>query len=310
MIYVFRFATFFMIGSAGGWVVELFFRHFVMLSKGKNRWVNPGFLAGPCLPIYGFGLSILYFMSYFGDMLPIGNPILKAVVIVVAEAVIMTLVELIAGEIFIIRMNIRLWDYTRQWGNYKGIICPLFSLIWGLVGAAYYFLFHSWLPDVVDYLISQNYILFIFGVFYGIFFVDYAYSMQMVKKVKKFAQDNGIVVFYDDLKEDITDSREKKKEKTEFTFVFRGNMQEHLKHYYDKLKLSAENVAGKVQEHTEAIKVQVQENAEALKIQMQENADALKEKVQENTDYMKDKMHETSDTIKEKIGRGGNSDDE
>ena len=234
MIYVFRFATFFMIGSAGGWVVELFFRHFVMLSKGKNRWVNPGFLAGPCLPIYGFGLAILYFMSYFGDMLPIANPILKAFVIVLSEAVIMTLVELIAGEIFIIRMNIRLWDYSRRWGNYKGIICPLFSLIWGLVGAAYYFLFHGWLPDVVDYLISQNYILFIFGVFYGIFFVDYAYSMQMVKKVKKFAQDNGIIVFYDDLKEDITDSREQKKEKTEFTFVFRGNMQEHLKHYYDK----------------------------------------------------------------------------
>ena len=310
MIYVFRFATFFMIGSAGGWVVELFFRHFVMLAKGKNRWVNPGFLAGPCLPIYGFGLAILYFMSYFGDMLPIANPILKALVIVLSEAVIMTLVELIAGEIFIIRMNIRLWDYSRRWGHYKGIICPLFSLIWGLVGAAYYFLFHGWLPDVVDYLISQNYILFIFGVFYGIFFVDYAYSMQMVKKVKKFAQDNGIIVFYDDLKEDITDSREQKKEKTEFTFVFRGNMQEHLKHYYDKLKSSAENMAGKVQEHTEAIKSQMQENAEAFKSQMHENADALKEKVQENTDYMKDKMHETSDTIKEKIGRGGNSDDE
>ena len=291
MIYLFRFATFFMIGSAGGWLVELFFRHFVMLSKGKNRWVNPGFLAGPCLPIYGFGLSILYFMSYLGDMLPIGNPILKALVIVLAEAVIMTLVELSAGEIFIIRMNIRLWDYTRQWGNYKGIICPLFSLIWGLVGAAYYFLFHSWLPDVVDYLISQNYILFIFGVFYGIFFVDYAYSMQMVKKVKKFAQDNGIVVFYDDLKEDITDSREKKKEKTEFTFVFRGNMQEHLKHYYDKLKLSAENVAEMMQEHTEAIKTQIQENKEIVK-----------DKVQENTELVKDKMHETGDSLKEKMG--------
>lgn len=294
MIYVFRFATFFMIGSAGGWVVELFFRHFVMLSKGKNRWVNPGFLAGPCLPIYGFGLSILYFMSYFGDMLPINNTVLKALVIVLTEAVIMTLVELIAGEIFIIRMNIRLWDYTRQWGNYKGIICPLFSAIWGLVGAAYYFLFHSWLPGVVDYLISQNYILFIFGVFYGIFFVDYAYSRQMVNKVKKFAQDNGIVVFYDDLKEDITDSREQKKEKTEFTFVFRGNMQEHLKHYSEKLKASAESMAEKMQEHTEAFKAQIHENA-----------DAFKEKVQENTDHMKDKMLETSDSIKEKIGYGG-----
>lgn len=280
-----------MIGSAGGWVVELLFRHFVSLAKGKNRWVNPGFLAGPCLPIYGFGLSILYFMSYFGDMLPIENSILKAVIIVLSEAVIMTLVELIAGEIFIIRMKIRLWDYTRQWGNYKGIICPLFSAIWGLVGAAYYILFHSWLPEVVDYLISQNYILFIFGVFYGIFFVDYAYSMQMVKKVKKFAEDNGIVIFYDDLKDDIVDSREQKKEKTEFTFVFRGNMQEHLKHYSEKLKASAENM-----------KEKIQENTEVLKVQLQENTDALKEKVQENTDQFNKKLQETGENLKEKIG--------
>ncbi|MBR2590832.1 MAG: hypothetical protein IKE65_07905 [Clostridia bacterium] len=302
MIYVFRFATFFMIGSAGGWVVELFFRHFVLLSRGKNRWVNPGFLAGPCLPIYGFGLSILYFMSYFGDMLPIENAVLKAIVIVLSEAVVMTLVELIAGEIFIIRMKIRLWDYSRRRWNYKGIICPLFSAIWGLIGAAYYVFFHGWLPDVVDYLISQNYILFIFGVFYGIFFVDYAYSMQMVKKVKKFAEDNGIIVFYDDLKEDITASREQKKEKTEFTFVFRGNMQEHLKHYYEKMKLSAGSMAEKMQEHTEALKMQMQENADALKEKVQENTDAFKEKVQENTDHMKDKMQETSDSIKEKMG--------
>ena len=277
MIYVFRFATFFMIGSAGGWVVELLFRHFMFLAKGKNRWVNPGFLAGPCLPIYGFGLSILYFMSYFGDMLPIENAVLKGIVIVLSEAVIMTLVELIAGEIFIIRMKIRLWDYTRQWGNYKGIICPLFSAIWGIVGATYYILFHSWLPGVVDYFISQNYILFIFGVFYGIFFVDYAYSMQMVKKVKKFAEDNGIIVFYDDLKEDITAEREQKKEKTEFTFVFRGNMQEHLKHYYDKLKVSAETMAEKMQEHTEALKVQVQENTDHMKEKMQETSDSIKD---------------------------------
>ena len=302
MIYVFRFATFFMIGSAGGWVVELFFRHFVLLSKGKNRWVNPGFLAGPCLPIYGFGLAILYFMSYFGDMLPIENAALKALVIVLCEAVIMTLVELIAGEIFIIRMKIRLWDYSRRKWNYKGIICPLFSCIWGLVGAAYYFLFHSWLPDVVAYLISQNYILFIFGVFYGIFFVDYAYSMQMVKKVKQFAEENGIVIFYDDLKEDITASREQKKEKTEFTFVFRGNMQEHLKHYYEKLKGSAESAAQKMQEHTEALKAQLQENTDAFKEKVQENTDAFKEKVQENTDAFKEKVQENTEQIKEKMG--------
>ena len=295
MVYLLRFATLFIIGSVGGWVAELFFRHFKMLIfHKKNRWINPGFLTGPCLPIYGFGLSALYFLSYFGEQLNFtDNAVIKAIVIILSMAVVMTVVELIAGEIFILKMKIRLWDYRNQWGNYKGIICPLFSAIWAAVGAVYYLGFHSWLPEIVDYLIAQNYMLFVFGVFYGIFAVDFAYAMQISTKIKTFAEENGIVVFYAEFKENIAASREQKNQKAEFAFVFRGNMQEYLRDYADKLRNSAENMREKVKENTEQMKAQIQENTEEFK-----------EKARENTEHLKDKVQENKDNIKEKIKTG------
>ena len=45
----------FMVFSGVGWVLELFFRRFVSAKK----WVNPGFLKGPCLPIYGTGVVVM-----------------------------------------------------------------------------------------------------------------------------------------------------------------------------------------------------------------------------------------------------------
>ena len=292
MTYLYSFATLFIIGSVGGWVSELFFRHFKFLVfHKKNRWINPGFLTGPCLPIYGFGLAALYFLSYFGEKLNFtDNAVLRAIVIIISMAVVMTIVELIAGEIFILKMKIRLWDYRNQWGNYKGIICPLFSGIWALIGAVYYLGVHPWLPGVVEYLIAQDYMLFVFGAFYAVFAVDFAYAMQISAKIRKFAEENGIVVFYAEFKENIASSREQKNQKAEFAFVFRGNLQEYLKDYADKFKASAENMKVKVKENTEHMKAQIQENTEGFKDMVQENTENMKEKVKENTESIKEKI--------------------
>ena len=39
----FRLTFLYMLGSVGGWVIELFFRRFFSMKK----WINPGFLNGP-----------------------------------------------------------------------------------------------------------------------------------------------------------------------------------------------------------------------------------------------------------------------
>ena len=42
-------------------------------------------------------------------------------------------VEYIFGIIF--NRDFHIWDYRNQWGNIQGMICPLFTLLWGLISA-------------------------------------------------------------------------------------------------------------------------------------------------------------------------------
>ena len=51
-------AFLFAVGSILGWCLEVLFRHFV-----THKWLNPGFLIGPYLPLYGFSLSVLYLLA-------------------------------------------------------------------------------------------------------------------------------------------------------------------------------------------------------------------------------------------------------
>ena len=43
----------FFFGGVGGWVLELLFRRFFSGANPERKWLNPGFLFGPCLPLYG-----------------------------------------------------------------------------------------------------------------------------------------------------------------------------------------------------------------------------------------------------------------
>ena len=49
-------------------------------------------------------------------------------------------VEFMTGYLFLCFRKVRLRDYAAQWLNYKGIICPVFSLYWLLIALAYYYL--------------------------------------------------------------------------------------------------------------------------------------------------------------------------
>ena len=125
MKYLVIISTLFVIGSLLGWVIELFFRRFV----SQKKWMNPGFLIGPYLPIYGFGVMVLYGVSN----IPLGIEI-KVVDIIVHILVIglgMTLIEFIAGLIFIKGFKVKLWDYSDRKGNIMGIIYLWLCRVYG-----------------------------------------------------------------------------------------------------------------------------------------------------------------------------------
>ena len=52
----------FFFGAVGGWVLELLFRRFFSGANPERKWLNPGFLFGPCLPLYGFGTVLLFIL--------------------------------------------------------------------------------------------------------------------------------------------------------------------------------------------------------------------------------------------------------
>ena len=182
MKYLVIISTLFVIGSLLGWVIELFFRRFV----SQKKWMNPGFLTGPYLPIYGFGVTVLYGVSN----IPLGieSQVLDIIIRVVMIGVGMTLIEFIAGLIFIKGFKIKLWDYSNRKGNIMGIICPIFSLAWLAVGSLYYFLLNPVLVKGISW-ISENLIYTYFvGAVIGATIVDFAYSVHLATKIKEFKE--------------------------------------------------------------------------------------------------------------------------
>lgn len=223
-------AFLFAVGSILGWCLEVFFRHFV-----THKWLNPGFLIGPYLPLYGFSLSVLYLLAALEPYLPIQNHVVQKLVLFLMMAICITLIEYIAGLIFVKGMNIKLWDYSDQWGNIQGIICPLFSFFWLLLSAIYYFFIHPYILDSLDWLAQNLAFSFLIGFFFGIFVLDLVYSLRLVRRIRLFAAEHQIVVRLEELKANILASKEKNGEKRRFLFAFRSGvpLKEHLERYLD-----------------------------------------------------------------------------
>ena len=130
-------AFLFSVGSIIGWIIELFFRKYFSSSNPNHKWINPGFLRGPYLPLYGFVLCILYFLSKINlNFIP--NLTIQHFVLFGIMAIVITFVEYIAGIIFIKGMKVKLWDYSKLKGNIQGIICPQFTFFWFLLSVFYY----------------------------------------------------------------------------------------------------------------------------------------------------------------------------
>ena len=228
-------ASLFFVGSVLGWVLELLFRNIVHKNK---KWVNPGFCTGPYLPIYGFGLCTLYLLASLEKFSLISDPFWNKVMLFAAMAVPMTLIEYVAGVFCLKFLKVRLWDYSNLWGNVQGIICPLFSFFWAILGAMYYFLIHPHILEGLNWLANNLAFSFFIGMFYGVFILDVAHSAQLVVKLKAFAEDNDVIVRYEALKSHIRQRREERALKYHFFRPFRTDLPltQHLREMQETLE--------------------------------------------------------------------------
>lgn len=224
-------AFLFFVGSVCGWVMELIFRRFFSRANPEHKWINPGFCTGPYVPLYGCGLCILYLITSLEELGLIADPFWNKAVLFLLSAVSMTAIEYIAGILCLRFANVRLWDYSEEWGNIQGIICPRFSLIWAVLGAVYAFLIHPHILDALTWLSHNLAFSFVIGLFFGVFIIDAAHSAQLIVKLRKFAADNEVIVRYEHIKAHIRSAQDRAKQKYHFFSPFRSErpLSEHLK---------------------------------------------------------------------------------
>ena len=253
----------FLVGSLGGYGLEVLFRRFFSAKK----WVNPGFMKGPWLPLYGFGIVIMFiacslFFTYLPSSMPLYNPngnlfnkqevslaTVYDLIPIVTIWISLILLELIAGLIFVKGFKVRLWDYTNMKGNLFGVICPVFSVIWLAVTVLYYYCLNPWVYDLFQemfaYLfeggdagIAVNFVfIFFMGIVYGFFIYDLVISIGLFPKISKMAKETGIIGQYEYLRKEVQ-TRYLKSKAEILSFVpqdIREKAEERKKHHFEFL---------------------------------------------------------------------------
>ena len=133
------FATYFlvfMIYSFAGWLLET-----VLKSLWYRRFINRGFLIGPCCPIYGVGVLAITFLleQYKSD----------AVVTFFLAFIIIGVLEYITSIIMEKVFHARWWDYSKKPFNVDGRICLQNLLYFGFISLGVIYVFN---PPIFEFI--------------------------------------------------------------------------------------------------------------------------------------------------------------
>lgn len=227
-------AFLFFVGACAGWILEFFFRNLISHKGPRGQYfINPGFCSGPWLPIYGIGLAAMCLISYeVKEYIPNASPVL----VIICIAIVMNLIEFTGGLILLKVFNMRLWDYRDRWGNYKGIVCPLFALIWTAISAGYYLFIHEHAIEWIIWLSQHLAFSFFVGLFWGLFLVDFINTQERAKIIKQFGRDNDLIVKWEELTNRIyAESKALDEGKTKFFSEIKANktkLKEALEHHF------------------------------------------------------------------------------
>ena len=252
------FAYLFFIGATLGWCLELVFRRFFSNKNKERKWINPGFCIGPYLPLYGFGLCIMYGVSSVGLAHRADDSAGSMVLLLLGMGAALTLIEYIAGIVCLDFLKVRLWDYTDEPLNIRGVICLRFSLAWTLLSTIYLLGVHRYILDGLWWLSENLAFSFVIGFFFGVFSIDVVYSAHLIARLKAYAEANDVIVRYESLKAHMRDIQVRQKERIRFLFPLpQYKLTERLRSAYDALEKVQIKVTDKIQNTVQSSKDQL-----------------------------------------------------
>ncbi len=170
--YLFIFSIFSLIG----WILEFCFR-----SIRNNKFINPGFMSGCVVPLYGFGTITIVLLCNLIDSYNI-HYAYKLSLIFLSSMIFLSLLEFITGLVVLKLFKIRLWNYSNSKFNYKGFVRLEFSITWGLLALLFYKYIYSWIISIISVMSINLTLIFILGIYYGIFIIDLCITLNVIFK--------------------------------------------------------------------------------------------------------------------------------
>lgn len=120
---LFQWMMFFFVYCFFGWCIES-----TIVSIGKRRFVNRGFLRIPMLPLYGTGAVLILFLT-----IPVKDTLWLVYIVGMLGA---TVLEYFTGWAMESLFKMKYWDYSSQKFQFHGRICLSSSLFWGVLSVA------------------------------------------------------------------------------------------------------------------------------------------------------------------------------
>ncbi|MBR1377005.1 MAG: putative ABC transporter permease [Bacilli bacterium] len=195
---IYDYILLFLIYSVIGWTMEV-----VVSLVYRHRFINRGFLIGPCCPIYGFGgLFITIFLTrYKDDML----------VFFVMTMFICTILEYFTSYIMEKLFKARWWDYSQKKFHINGRVCIDAMFGFAAVGGAVIYILNPfltiWLGNT-PYIVKQvtSIVLML------VFIIDVIVSLVVMSNLKHVKYKNK-----DNTEEITKKTKEALREKNFFT---------------------------------------------------------------------------------------------
>lgn len=217
--------------STAGWLLEVMYR-----SAVHRHFVNPGFLTGCALPIYGCGGLALYLLCL--PLSSVENFGLRSLCLFIGGALVMTAIELIGGLFLRKVYHIDLWDYSEQRFQYQGIICLRFSIYWGICCFLFYLLLYPHIHANALHAVDNQLQILLIGMYYGIFATDLAESLSLAAKLREYANSVKTNINIERLKRSLHESAEKRKPFRHLVFSHSS-----IKSYLHELRLATQDKA-------------------------------------------------------------------
>lgn len=168
---VYQWTLCFALYSLAGWVCES-----AWVSIGTRKLTNRGFLAGPYIPLYGFGaLVILFFCAPLK-----AYPWLVFIVAVAASSAL----EYCTGWMLETLFHMRWWDYSKRKFNLHGRIYLLNSLLFGVMGVAVTYMIHPSTVRMIQAMRPAAQRILAVG-FSVVFLADLAHTLVNVLGLRK-----------------------------------------------------------------------------------------------------------------------------